>query len=90
MFFLLIWYKKNKNMKIFGSKPLLNLALLLGLSSLGTVCLLLPVIAPTSNYSYHDALTIFLFEKTEQVRSAGRQRNRWQNRAGLSINCSNK
>jgi hypothetical protein len=66
-------------MKIFGSKPLLNLALLLGLSSLGTVCLLLPEnIAPTSNYSNYDSFNHFSIRKTEQVRSAIRQRNRYK------------
>jgi hypothetical protein len=90
MFLLLIWYKKNKNMKIFGSN-LLNLALLLGYPLSGhSQCSTSDCI--TSNYSYHDAFTIFLFEKTEQVRDqpvASRVRNIGKE-AGLSINCSTK
>jgi hypothetical protein len=44
MFLLLIWYKRNKNMKIFGSKPL-EFGFIVGISSLWAQPVFLPVIA---------------------------------------------
>ncbi|MFQ3174340.1 MAG: hypothetical protein ACI8W0_001457, partial [Flavobacterium sp.] len=76
-------------MKNIRFKALLHLALLLGVSSLWAQQVpATAVIAPTSNYSYHDAFAPFFYSKNgTSTRSASGQPGAeyWQNRADYQL-----